>query len=163
VVSVCSQKNNVMRQQEYIEQNAKGFEGDNFIAKEIAELVKSFGINHIIETGTYLGATSRRLAEFAPVDTVEINDQNYIQAKKRPAENVTYWLGDSPQWLDTHLPKFKCKRLLFFLDAHWGDHCPLLDEIAVIGKHGIEPVIVIHDFKVPGKNFGFEGTNSFMT
>lgn len=41
---------------------------------------------------------------------------------------------------------------LFFLDAHWGSHCPLKDELKVIAKHGLRPVIAIHDFYVPGEH-----------
>lgn len=45
---------------------------------------------------------------------------------------------------------------LFFLDAHWTDNCPLLDELHEIAVAGLKPCIVIHDFKVPGTDFGFD-------
>jgi hypothetical protein len=44
----------------------------------------------------------------------------------------------------------------FFLDAHWNDHCPLLEELDAIAAAGIKPCIVIHDFQVPGTDFGFD-------
>lgn len=47
-------------------------------------------------------------------------------------------------------------RHLFFLDAHWGPNCPLLDELDTIATANVKPCIVIHDFQVPGTDFGFD-------
>ena len=52
-------------------------------------------------------------------------------------------------------------RHFFFLDAHWGEHCPLLGELDAIAYHISpevmrRPCIVIHDFQVPGTDFGFD-------
>ena len=48
-----------------------------------------------------------------------------------------------------------------FLDAHWGDTCPLLGELGSIAKPERDlprkPVIMIHDFQVPGRpDLGFD-------
>jgi len=66
-------------------------------------------------------------------------------------KNVNVVLGSSPDFLDSILcgPMLKIKRILFFLDAHWDDYCPLLDELKLIADNNLEPVIAIHDFKVP--------------
>lgn len=48
------------------------------------------------------------------------------------------------------------ERLFFFLDAHWNDHCPLLDELDAIAAAKVKPCIIIHDFQVPGTDFGFD-------
>jgi len=46
--------------------------------------------------------------------------------------------------------------LFFYLDAHWEKYWPLLDELQVIADNGVQPIIVIHDFFVPGSNLGFD-------
>jgi hypothetical protein len=51
------------------------------------------------------------------------------------------------------------KKVLLFLDAHWEASCPLLDELAAIAESGMKPIIAIHDFKVPNKDFGFDSYN----
>lgn len=44
-----------------------------------------------------------------------------------------------------------------FADAHWNSYWPLLDELKVISDLGLsETVIIIHDFKVPGKPWGYD-------
>jgi len=46
---------------------------------------------------------------------------------------------------------------LFYLDAHWYKYNPLLDELAVLYKNKLKNcLVVIHDFKVPNTNFGFD-------
>jgi hypothetical protein len=53
--------------------------------------------------------------------------------------------------------------IFFFLDAHWEKYWPLLDELKIIKKKNIKPVIAIHDFYVPDENgnakFGFDSYN----
>lgn len=144
---------------EYLKRNALGYEGDTFIHGEIAELIKEFGIEVIVETGTYLGATTKRFLEFGlPVYSFEIDRENAKKATQ-VAKDAKIFNVDSVEGLKTHLPSLKDKKILFFLDAHWEKHCPLLDELALIAENGIKPVIVIHDFKVPGKSFGFDSYN----
>lgn len=46
--------------------------------------------------------------------------------------------------------------IFWFADAHWNEHCPLLEELDSIAKSGIHPCILIHDFQVPGTDFGFD-------
>ena len=43
-----------------------------------------------------------------------------------------------------------------FLDAHWQSDSALDRELAEFVHWPVKPVIMIHDFKVPGKNFGFD-------
>src|SRR5690606_34701363 len=51
-------------------------------------------------------------------------------------------------------------KILFFLDAHWQQYNPLLDELKVIAEAGLKPVIVIHDFKVPFRDdLGYDSYN----
>lgn len=140
---------------EYLDRNAKGYEGDTFVHEDIRSLIEIFGITQIIETGTYMGATTKRLASFSvPVISLEFDIENYKKAIRRVTEsNVRILNGDSGSILKTLKAD---NHTLYFLDAHWGDAWPLLDELKQIAELKIKPVIIIHDFKVPGTDFGFD-------
>lgn len=140
-----------------IELNEKGFEGDIHLKEEFQRLIDKHKINVLIETGTYLGNTTKQFAEMvAIVFTIEQNEEYYWAANEKLAYigNVTNLIGSSVQVLPMILsnpmvagePK---QNVLLFLDAHWGENNPLLQELEIIANHKIKPVIVIHDFKVP--------------
>lgn len=136
------------------------FNGDDLLLARFAELVKEFDIKTIVETGTFEGKTTDALASLVPqVHTIEVNKNYQAKAKQNcKNKNITFHLGSS---VDV-LPKIigKLNNPLFFLDAHWQKYCPLWDEIRIIGEAGLKPVIIIHDFKVPGKGgFGFDKWN----
>lgn len=154
-------KQYTMTQQEYLDRNALGYEGDEFIHKKLQKLVKYFNIDTIFETGTYYGHTTNRLAELVKtVYTVEIDPNYYKQAmQNKKHDNILYTLGSSPEVLNSLLGAGEFKNSLFFLDAHWGNVCPLLDELTMIAKHKLKPVIVIHDFMVPGTDLGYDTWN----
>lgn len=136
----------------YLQNNKKGYEGDEYIHEEIKGFVKKYNIKTIIETGTYLGHTTRRLDELARVISFENSIENYSKAKKNYPELSILNLH-SVVGIKTH--QFMKHNYLFFLDAHWNG-TPLLKELEAIKDKGIKPVIVIHDFKVPGTDFGFD-------
>ena len=53
---------------------------------------------------------------------------------------------------------------MFFLDARWYEYMPLADELAVIGEHCQNAVIVIDDFFVPWEpGFRFDEYPSMRT
>lgn len=147
-----------MTEAQLLTQNEKGFEGDSYIAQEVEKLVKQFNVSLIVETGTYLGNTTKRLSELAKVISIEVNEEHYNKAKANinGNENINLYKGNSVKVLDMLLPVVGFQNILFFLDAHWEDYCPLVDEIKTIAKYNIKPVICIHDFKVPGKPFGYD-------
>lgn len=142
---------------EYLKRNALGYEGDTFIHSEIEKLVNKFGINLIIETGSYKGATTKQLSKFCAVTTIEFEYDSFaIAAKLIKSESkhpIKFIHGDSGKVLKNIVTSDKT---LYFLDAHWQDAWPLLKELEQIKELGIKPVVVIHDFKVPGKDFGFD-------
>lgn len=149
------------RQQAYLDQNAKGYEGDTFIHKELKALCEKFNIETIIETGTYRGATTKRLSQLSKkVFSIENQKENYDYAAEilYQCGNITLYFGDSGKELGVILDKHYIKsNVLFFLDAHWYDYCPLLDELRAIYDRNITPVIFIHDFKVPERpDLGFD-------
>lgn len=143
----------------YLDRNALGYEGDEFVHHEIKKLVDKFKVDFIIETGTFLGATTKRLSEFCKVETFEVVAENYNKSvvNCKGFDSIKLNLKDSVNGLKDLIPLKKDKSILFFLDAHWWDACPLLDELKVIAENGIKPVIVIHDWKVPNRpDLGFD-------
>jgi hypothetical protein len=42
-----------------------------------------------------------------------------------------------------------CELTFFYLDAHWYDHLPLLDEMTLILERMSNSVIMVDDFQVP--------------
>ena len=94
----------------------------------------------IIETGTYLGTTTAMFAETGlPVYSVECNPRYFAYASRRFRRNrhrVHLFECDSITFLkqisrDSQLAK---SRLFFYLDAHWGAHLPLLEELRIIAR-----------------------------
>lgn len=160
----------LMNNKQYLAQNALGFEGDTFLKEWFEKITTENKITWIVETGTFRGATTRHFANMAAkVDTIEINAENFAAAKETLAgvENVNMHFGNSAEVLkaifDARPKQGKKPNTLFFLDAHWGEYNPLLDELALIKEYGFKPVIAIHDFKVPGNaELGFDTYGSIL-
>lgn len=148
------------RSQAYEKRNLVGFESDNIMADRIKKLIKDFNIDLVIEGGTYLGGTARRFAMMCKeVCTIEINLEYFTRAKRtlELCHNVTQFFGSTVEILPNILQVYKNKNILWFCDSHWEQHNPMLEELAIIHKSGIKPVIAIHDFKVPGHpELGFD-------
>lgn len=135
---------------------------DYFAKNEIIKLINKFNINKIVETGTYLGWSTKIFSTLVDkVDTIEINKEyfNISKINLSDKKNVTQYNGDSPKILNTIINEKE--NLLFFLDAHWEKYWPLKDELKVISDKKIKPVICIHDFFVPGGNILRKG-DSFV-
>lgn len=137
---------------------------DNFVYREFQNLISRFNIKKIIETGTYYGWSSMKLAEFGlNVTTIESSQENYNIAvdnfSKSRFTNIKAILGSSPDVLKEILTEEDSDTILF-LDAHWYEYWPIHDELRVCVEKKITPVIVIHDFFVPDENgnakFGFD-------
>lgn len=133
------------------------FNGDKHLKNAFIELRDQYKIKSVIETGTYYADTTKWLsANFENVYTCELKEDTYAKAVESMKElnNVHHALEDSRTWLpktlDTAISPF-----IVFLDAHWFEN-PLLVEIDAIGKSGKRPILIIHDFQVPGKDFGFD-------
>jgi len=131
--------------------------GDGYLAAEVLRLKEAHGLTCALETGTCLGSTALWLAEnFHAVYTFEVNRAFAEIAMARGAGRGLQ-IRDSVDGLrdlfTIHPPSFKP---FMFLDAHWSEHCPLLDELTAITEAGVKPCILIHDFQVPGTDFGFD-------
>jgi glycosyltransferase involved in cell wall biosynthesis len=131
------------------------FEGDTFIRAEIEKLKEKFKLKTCIETGTQFGSTTNSFCEiFDKVITIEAEGK-YLEIAKEKVKhkNVLFVHGKSEEVLDEVIQD----NALYYLDAHGcaTGGCPLKKELEIIkGKKNI--CIVIHDFKVPEKDFGFD-------
>lgn len=140
------------------------FDGDRIISSMVEFLLDDCGVKCFVESGTYLGYTSGFIASRQPnlpVVTIESNPDYFVPSQKvlRKYANVRSVLGDSPTVI-SELSKNGFKGLpLFFLDAHWYSYLPLPEELRNIGEYLHDAIIIIHDFQVPGKDYGFDVYN----
>jgi hypothetical protein len=114
-----------------------------------------YNIRTVVETGTFKGNTTAFFGScFDTVHTIEIAPIFYEESSAylKSFANVHCHFGSSPDVLNEILPSMSNEPVLFYLDAHWYEDWPLLNELAEISKtHKDNCIIVIDDFKVPGR------------
>lgn len=126
---------------------------DTIMRERVRYIVKDRNIQAIVETGVFQGLSTIVLADMAPVVFAIENEDDYIPGILQNYTNhnvhkkIVLCTGSSPDVL-TALRPLLPDNTLYFLDAHWQDYWPLLDEIRSIKKR--TGVIVIHDIYVPG-------------
>jgi predicted O-methyltransferase YrrM len=109
----------------------------------------------IFETGTYRGATAHFMAHATPAHVFSCESQidNFHFARRRLAglANVSLFRMDSRAFLRRHVPLFHAedRATFFYLDAHWQDDLPLLDELLIVFEQAPRSVVMIDDFQVP--------------
>lgn len=145
--------------------DVRAFNGDRFIKIELAILCNKFNVKTIVETGTFKGGSTLEFCSLADkVFTIEINKTYYETNTKLFQQHeqlpITAIQGTSPIEMRKIVKgvygKFTSPAL-FYLDAHWHKYNPLLDELKVIKELKLKDcLIAIHDFKVPGKKFGYD-------
>ncbi len=123
----------------------------------VEKLKEASGISTFVETGTYLGATSRWAASlFEHVISVEKDARLYERVAPRLKElGVRAILGSSPTELAALIP-FLDRPAFFWLDAHWSGgitagsdlECPLLLEIKEIRRSSHRNIILIDDARL---------------
>lgn len=129
------------------------FEGDRFLFGSVARLCALYKVVSIVETGTAFGATTKALALLAE-SVVTIESEPYTLSGL--PYNVVAMHMKSDAALPMILPNLK-HPILFFLDAHNNHGTALLDELRILSESKcFDCPIVIHDFKVPEKEFGFD-------
>ena len=125
------------------------FNGDGYAAAEVLRLKEKHGCTNVVETGTCLGSTAIWFAQnFSMVITIEAHKPYLDIANERlfrVGNTLTYY-GESAERL-----KSCTSADFYFLDAHWGRVCPLLDELQILATDSRRPVIMIHDFQVPDR------------
>lgn len=129
---------------------------DKYLLENTSKLINTFGVDTIYETGTCVGGSTMILGNMFPnitIYTYETNKVTYDLACKNCKTNTKIILRNisSVDGLNKDVIPEK-NNVLFFLDAHWGSYWPLKDELLAIKNKNIKPVIIIHDFFVPGNN-----------
>lgn len=115
-----------------------------------------FGIDLLVETGTYLGDSSAIARQvFDEIHTVELSEVLFNRICQRFAHMPGMFLyqGDSETVLAQILSQINPdKKIAILLDSHWsggetakGFDVPILRELDAIGKSGIRNCIIIID------------------
>ncbi len=131
---------------------------DDVLYRQVLGFHRQYRFGCAVETGTWKGHTTIALAGIFPhTYTIEIDPDRFEANRDRFAayDNVTALRGESPQVLLTLVQQFQYP-LFAFLDAHWGPNWPLRDELKILLSVPEPKLIMIHDFKVPGRDFGFD-------
>jgi hypothetical protein len=121
----------------------------------VAALLNRLGIDTVVETGTFRGTSTEYFASLCGgrVFTIEADDRLYGYSKMRLLfrRGVTIFHGDSRSVLRSLATdrQLSGKRVLFYLDAHWGEDLPLADELDLVFRQWPKAVVMIDDFQVP--------------
>lgn len=119
----------------------------------IATIKHEHNIKTAIETGTFKGNTTIALALlFDKVFSVEIYEENYKKSLENLVnfKNVNIMLKSSEKALTEILSGLKNERVFFYLDAHWNEYWPILDELEEISKtHKDNCIVMVDDVQVP--------------
>ncbi|MEN6622549.1 MAG: hypothetical protein ABFD50_13475 [Smithella sp.] len=140
-------------------QYPQAFNQDTFLQQTFAELVAQKQPTLILETGTHRADTTEYFASFGiPVLSTEINEEffNISRSKLAGKFNVQLLLGDSATALKENFHLLKDEKILAFLDSHFLNDAVLERELELMTQLKHKPTIIIHDFYVPGKDFGYD-------
>lgn len=133
----------------------KAFAGDRFLFGTVATLCARYKVQTIIETGTLYGDTARAMSVLAErVFTIDFHNWPL-----NLPENVTRIMYKSPDGINLILLDYRPNgNILFFLDAHTANQgTPVLEELKAISDNEMwTSPIIIHDFKVPDTDLGFD-------
>jgi hypothetical protein len=119
---------------------------------------KKFGIDYLIESGTFTGHTVDALKnDFAKIDSIEIEPRLFNDARKKFKKypNVNIILGDTKFVLPQLISK-KNEAAIYWLDGHysWGitgmgeKITPILDELRAVLSRYQGDVILIDDARL---------------
>jgi hypothetical protein len=139
------------------------FNGQEFRQKIFQQIISAFEFDYIVETGTFRGTTTRFMSRHFSKDiyTVESNRRSYGYSKLRFLFNSSIRVshGDSRTFLRNLAvtSNFPLKTIFFYLDAHWHEDLPLLEELECIFTTCPQAVVMIDDFKVPDDDgYGYD-------
>jgi hypothetical protein len=129
---------------------------DTFLLDKTLELKDKYKLNLFIETGTNDADSIRILSPyFSEIFSCEVVKDTFAVAQRNTIDckNIFLYNETSPLFMERICQIFENRKdLIFFLDAHWDDYWPLLDELVVIHKYKMKCPIIIHDFYVPDEN-----------
>lgn len=109
-----------------------------------------------IETGTYLGDSTRLLATiFREVHTIELSPKYHSLAQEnlKDVSGIRFYLGDSGLWVEKILQTIQ-EPVVVFLDAHWAggdtacgaEEVPLLRELQSLATRSYPDLLIIDIF-----------------
>lgn len=122
----------------------------------VREIVRLLDVEVVVETGTFRGTSSEFFLHVTgrPLKSVEANARFYAYARRRlqTYADADLVLDDSRNYLRKLAsdPRTTSATTLFYLDAHWHEDLPLVEEIRIIANAWRRAVVMIDDFRVPG-------------
>jgi Ribosomal RNA adenine dimethylase len=141
--------------------------------RAIKTTAQKVGAKTFIETGTYLGVTTRRCAPvFDAVYTIELDQKLADQASEflRSKKNVEVLQGDALNVLPKILDK-NVRDILVFLDGHFSGGVtacgdlpePAIEELKILaGAKDRIAAIIIDDFRLFGTEPGFPSKSALF-
>ncbi len=140
----------------------RGFNSQFVRASILLYLIRELCFDEFWETGTHIGDTSLLVAAQAKVRiaSCELN-QDYFkladETLKPFGKRVELFNEDSRVFLRRLVARRSAERPFVYLDAHWYEELPLLQEIEIIINSNVEFLIVIDDFEVRADSgFGYD-------
>lgn len=139
------------------------FNGQVERQKIFGELIAKIKFSHVVETGTFRGLTTQYMYRQSgiPVLSSELNPRFYSYAKRRLQgdRHVRLLNLDSRVFLKTIVQSGEIENgnSFFYLDAHWADDLPLLEEMQIIFSEFPDAVVMVDDFEVPDDSgYGYD-------
>lgn len=144
----------LVRSPRYVAGDDVGFNGQLCRKRTFCDMASEIPFDRMLETGTWLGNTTAYLAQTArkPVVSCEVNPRFHALAKMRLADipGIQLELKDSRQFLEQQSRSGMTDKCTFFyLDAHWYEDLPLVEEIDLVAGCWSRFVVMIDDFQVP--------------
>jgi predicted O-methyltransferase YrrM len=141
---------------EWVDDNTKYLNGQIKRQQIFLDIVSTFNIIEIIETGTFIGRTTGFFANYLPnavVKTCELSLQFNELAKRRLSnfKNIEFSCMDSREFLNNLEDNIKYANdevTFIYLDAHWHSDLPLMKELEIIALKRSNSIIMIDDFQV---------------
>lgn len=135
--------------------NFYGFNQQFIRASLFLTLINELSVDAFWETGSFMGDSSLLIAAQTglPIYSCELNQQFFESACKilKPfGDRIHICNQDSRAFLNDLIGAGMSGRPFIYLDAHWYDDLPLLEEIKSITSSGLDFVVAVDDFKVPG-------------
>ena len=130
------------------------FNGQRMRVAAVRAIFSAVPFAAVIETGTFRALTTQflRTITAAPIATIEINQRyfEYSRGRLRGAAQIHQFLGSSPEVLARLAadPTWTAGPTFFYLDAHWLDNLPLVDELRAIRPAWPDFVALVDDFRV---------------
>lgn len=140
---------------------------DSFLVQDTLQIANKYGLKTFVETGTHDGRSPRILEpNFNKLYSCEI-DGKYFQDGKFVGDGsqAEYFANpkfkivnkSSPEALPEFFAEIGHDHFILYLDAHWHNYWPLLDELKVCKMFDFKPFIIIHDFDILHRDrFGYD-------